>query len=295
MNDDGNDANATNPPNIDAHDGMSNGLPLLPQHLADLRASGLSDEQILRCGFYSLQCPASIETVLRWKDYNGELGHCLAVPFVDADGRPTDYCRLKPDRPRKAKGDGKPIKYESPKGVSNRPFFPPGTLASLANLAAPLVITEGEKKAAKADQEGLACIGLPGVWAWHKKRPKDRDGKSQSKRELIAGLASIAWKGRLVYLCFDSDAAANANVRKAEWHLAEVLARHGAAVKVVRLPQGDPRPDGTQTKIGLDDFLIAHGPGAFRELLEAAVEPTPPEKGLIPKDCRRWFTKSARA
>src|SRR5262245_34902296 len=126
---------------------------LTPQHLADLRASGLSDQQIAACGFHSLQVPGIIQEVLRWTRYTGELGDCLAIPFFDADGKTTGYTRLKPDRPRKRESDGKSIKYESPKGISNRAYFPPGTRAALKEPLAPLLITEGEKKAAKADQE----------------------------------------------------------------------------------------------------------------------------------------------
>ena len=257
---------------------------LTPRHLADLRASGLSDQQIARCGFRSLQAPASIQAALQWKRYNGELGDCLCIPFINAEGKATGYVRLKPDRPRKGREDAKPIKYESPKGSSNRAYFPPGTVAALHDPSAALVITEGEKKAAKADQGGFACIGLVGVCGWQKKRAKGKDGKPQGERELIDDLAPIVWQGRPVFLCYDSDAATNPNVRNAEWHLAEALARKGAIVKVVRLPQGDPKPDGTAAKIGLDDFLIAHGPDAFRALLAAAVDPTPPEKGLTPNE-----------
>ena len=36
------------------------GGPLLPRHLADLRGSGLSDEQVRRCGFYSASDPAAL-------------------------------------------------------------------------------------------------------------------------------------------------------------------------------------------------------------------------------------------
>ena len=144
------------------------------------------------------------------------------------------------------------------------------------------MITEGEKKAAKADQEGFPCIGFVGVYGWQKKRARGQEGKAQGERDLIDDLAAIPWQGRPVFLCFDSDAATNPNVRRAEWHLAEALVRHGAVVKIVRLPHGEPGPDGTPIKVGLDDFLVAHGPDAFRELLAAAAEPTPPEKGLTP-------------
>jgi P4 family phage/plasmid primase-like protien len=264
----------------------SNGKPagldglLLPRHLADVRKSGLTDETISRCGYRSLQAPATIQKNLRWKRYNGELGDCLAIPFVDAEGKPTGYVRLKPDRPRQK--EGKPVKYESPMGLPNLPYFPPRTLAALKDPSQPLIITEGEKKAAKADQERFPCIGLVGVWGWQKKRAKGKDGKPTGERELIDSLASIAWQGRLVYVCFDSEM--NPHVRGAEWHLAETLIRHGATVRIVRLPAGDPGPDGTPAKVGLDDFLVAHGPDAFRKLLAAAEEPKPPEKGLTPNE-----------
>jgi putative DNA primase/helicase len=249
---------------------------LLPQHLADLRKSGLSDEQIAACGFTSVQAPATVQKVLGWKRYNGELGPCLAIPFFDAEGKSTGYQRLKPDRPRSANEDDKPIKYESPKGRSNLAFFPPWTRTVLQDASAPLVITEGEKKAAKADQERVASIGLVGVYGWQKKRSKDEDGKPKGERELIPGLAVIPWRGRPAYVCFDSDAAGNPNVRRAERHLAEVLTRHGAAVKVVRLPPGEPGPDGNPVKVGLDDYLKGHGATAFRELLASATNAEPP-------------------
>jgi putative DNA primase/helicase len=256
---------------------------LLPQHLADLRRSGLSDEQIAACGFHSLQTPASVQKALRWKRYSGELGDCLCIPFVDADGKRINYVRLKPDAPRVGK-NGKVVKYESPKGSGNRAYFPPGSLAALKDASVSLVITEGEKKAAAADQAAIPCIGLVGVYGWQMKRIKDADGKATGDRQLIGDLATIPWQSRLVFLCFDSDAATNPHVRWAEWHLAEALARNGATVKVIRLPAGDLGPDGTPAKIGLDDFLVARGPDAFRELMAKAEEPRRPEDAEKPGD-----------
>jgi putative DNA primase/helicase len=249
---------------------------LLPQHLADLRRSGLSDTTIAACGFKSLQAPASVQGVLRWKRYNGELGACLAIPFRDVIGAATGYVRLKPDSPRKNKEDGKPVKYESPKGLANRAFLPPATRLVLLDTPVTLLITEGEKKAAKADQEGFACIGLVGVYGWQRKRAKDADGNALGERELIPDLAAVAWQDRQVVIVFDSDAVTNRNVRGAEWHLAECLIRHGAAVKIARLPSGDLDADGKPAKVGLDDFLCAHGPAAFRELVAAAADAEPP-------------------
>ena len=127
-------------------------------------------------------------------------------------------------------------------------------------------------------------MGLVGVYGFHKKLKRDKDGNAIGERELIDSLASIAWQGRPVFIAYDSDAATNPSVRKAEWHLAETLARHGAKVKVVRLPPGDPGPDGTPAKVGLDDYLVSHGADAFRKLLDAATDPEPPPAGLAPNE-----------
>jgi hypothetical protein len=175
------------------------GSNLLAQHLADLHRSGLSDATIAACGFYSISDPVQINTYLRWR--GGErFGPCLAIPFRDRQGKTNGYVRLKPDKPRKDK-DGKPVRYESAKGQCNRAYFPPGTIAALSNSGKPLLITEGEKKAARADQDGFASIGLTSVYSWQKKRTD----KGQL-RELIADLAGVAWNGRRMTIVYDSDA-----------------------------------------------------------------------------------------
>ncbi len=264
------------------NDRSERALPLAADHLADLRRSGLTDDTIRAAGLYSETDATVIGKLLHWRGPAYALGPCLAFPFRDAAGNVNGYLRVKPTRPR-AK-DGKPVKYESPVGQPNRAYIPPGTVAALADSAETLIVTEGEKKALAADQHGLPCVGLVGVYGWQRKRPRDADGKPHGDRELIDGLAAVAWQGRTVHLCFDSDAATNPHVGRAVWHLAEALRRRGATVRVVRLPAGDPGPDGTPAKIGLDDFIVAHGPDAFRELIAAAVEPTPPAKGSSPNE-----------
>jgi putative DNA primase/helicase len=262
---------------------------LLPNQLEDLRKSGLSDDTIRACGFHSVTAKGVIRIALNWERYRGGLGPCLAIPFFDPDGNPIPlvnkdgqrvgsypYRRLKPDRPR-TDDDGKPVKYESPYGVPNLPYFPPGTRAVLQDATIPLLVTEGEKKAAKADQDGFPCIGLVGVDGWSVKRERGANGKGIGERELIPGLAAVAWQGRTVIIVYDSDAVTKPEVAYAEWRLAEALAKHGATVKVIRLPPGDPGSDGTPGKVGLDDFLVAHGPDALRAMLAAATPPAKPE------------------
>jgi putative DNA primase/helicase len=152
--------------------------------------TALNDATIQVARFSSVTHPEEIAGILRWKSYYGGLGACLCIPYLDSQGEPSGYCRLKPDTPRKDK-EGKPIKYEAPKGKPNRLYVPPGTFASLADAARLLLITEGEKKAAKADQEGFACVGLSGVWSWQKKRPRGEDGRAFGERELIDDLVGI--------------------------------------------------------------------------------------------------------
>lgn len=255
----------------------SNGVPLrlAPQHLADLRKSGLTDEQIAACGFYSESDPHKVAALLG--DYlstktAAKYGACLVIPYCGPDGAPTGYARLKPDKPRKdKKTSGKVIKYESPAGRPGRAYFPPATRAALADPTVPLLLTEGEKKGAAADQHGFPCIALGGVWAWVVKREKDAQGRGVGPRRLIPDLAAVAWKGRRVVIAFDSDIRAKPEVHWAEWHLADTLRAEGADVRVIRLPDG---PDGAKT--GLDDYLLANPAGSLRELIDGAEKPAKP-------------------
>jgi hypothetical protein len=259
---------------------------LLLQHIADLRGSGLSDEQIVKCGFLSWRArddAPKISAMLNWKrPYDGSLGDCLVIPFRCRDGSfgaGRHYARFKFDRPRKKKEGDKErvVKYEAPVGEPNRAYFPPGTLAALNDTSVPLIISEGEKKGAKADQEGFACISILGVWSWQKKRQRNAEGDAEGPRELIDDLAGIPWKGRLVFLAFDHDEPPNPKVALALWHLARALIERGAVVKVVSLPAGPNDAEGKPTKCGLDDFFVnGHTADDLRQLLAAATDPVEP-------------------
>jgi hypothetical protein len=231
----------------------------------------LSDEQVRRCGFYSASDPSAVAKLLGRADHEAvaALGPCLCIPFFGPDGRPLGYVRCKPDHPRVL--DGKTVKYESPVGQPNRAYLPPATRAVLADPRVPFLVTEGEKKAAKADQDGFPCVGLVGVYGWQKKRTAGEDGRKTGPRELIPDLAAVAWAGRRVYVAYDSDLADKPEVLLAEWRLAEALRAAGADVRAVRLPTG---PGGV--KVGLDDLLLARGTDALRGLLDAAAPVTPP-------------------
>ena len=256
--DDRSDENTNQKPATD------NFATLLPHHLAELRSSGLSDEQVRRCNFRSESDPAVWSKYLKWPLPPKNGGPVLCIPFYTADGKCMEYVRVKPDKPREQK-KGKLIKYESPIEEANRAYFPPATRGVLADPTKPILVTEGEKKAAKADQEGFPCVGLVGVYGWNKPRSNDKVSKGDGSWELIADLADVPWKDRSVVIAFDSDITGKPEVQWAERKLAETLARADAKVFFVRIP---PTKDGG--KQGLDDFLIVAGREGLNDLIAHA-------------------------
>ena len=171
---------------------------------------------------------------------------------------------MKPDNPRIR--EDKPVKYESPKGHPNEPYFPPHAAERLADPELPIFFTEGEKKALSLDQHGYAAIGLVGVYGW----------KIAKRNALIPSLAELEWAGRQVYIAFDSDLQRNEDVAAAETRLAHQLRLLQACVQVIRLPDGVPDENGNPTKRGVDDFLVQEGIAAFRELVANAQSPAEP-------------------
>jgi hypothetical protein len=181
---------------------------LLPQHLADLERSGLRPEIITASGVYSVVDPDRIRQLIGGhmsRPHACGLGPCLAIPFLDTAGQPLTwngkdrtgqaftlpYVRLKPDTPRVL--DGKPVKYESPKGSASRHYIPPGVGPLLTDPTAELLIVEGEKKALAGTQAGFTSLGLSGVWNWTQKRVKNSTtGRVVGPRKLIDDLDRIA-------------------------------------------------------------------------------------------------------
>jgi hypothetical protein len=210
-------------------------MTLVDAHRDELRASGLTDETIARAGIFSAPERQTREVL----GYGAGAG--LVFPYRSLNGS-ASYARVKLDNPG---ADGK--RYRSPAKQPNRLYVPALLEAAiLADTSTPLWLTEGEKKALKACQEGLSCLALPGVWSW---RMRDREDRSIP----IPDLDHVAWNGRLVYVVFDSDLATNPRVKDAEAALARELSGRGAHVLAVRLPGG---PNGQ--KVGLDDYLLTH-------------------------------------
>lgn len=218
---------------------------LLDHHLADLHSSALTDETIERLGFHS----GTAEEVREILGFAAGPG--LVIPYPQHDDMRT-FARVKPDEPLVI--DGKSAKYLSPKGGGLCAYIPPSTLEALGAPETRLLLTEGEKKAASADQSSLACIGLGGIWGF-----RDRG------HLFLPELDALSWDGRPVVIVPDSDMATNDQVRDAVWELGYLLYTRGALVSVVTIP-----PTESGAKQGIDDLLVAQGRESFLELLANA-------------------------
>ena len=130
-------------------------MDLHPDHLTDLQHSGLSDKTIVACGFKSVR-PSAI------KNLPGVTSAC-EYPYYTIDGRTNGFVRQKLF-PALIGKDGHKQKYSQGKGSTSHLYMPPlhdwTTIAQ--DTGVDIVIVEGEKKAAKASQEGLHAMGISG-------------------------------------------------------------------------------------------------------------------------------------
>jgi hypothetical protein len=224
---------------------------LFPEHLADLRKSGLLDETIAAANISSL-------TRAFWSVYLSEpvctalekvSGSAMLIPYAFPETFPLApkmfRVKLFPPVPT---ADGRPMRYYQRARTGARLYIPPRARTVLADAAMPLWFVEGEKKALAAEQTGLACIGLGGVWNW---LAKTEDGPSQPSVDLDA----IDLR-REINIVPDSDVWTRPLLRQAVYAFArELFDNRGAKpVVIIKLPPG---PDGT--KQGLDDYLAAGG------------------------------------
>lgn len=166
---------------------------------------------------------------------------------------PTDFESL---------GNKKPIRYVQEPNTAPVAYYPQNFNDwehLCKSVEEPLIITEGELKAAKACKEGFPTLGLGGVYNWR---------SNKLGITWLESLNYIQWVKRHVYICFDSDYRENPMVCHALREFSEELQRRGSFTYLVSLPQL-PGLD----KVGLDDFLVHAGPSAnemFRELLRTA-------------------------
>lgn len=223
-------------------------------HRKELRESAISDETIEAAGIYSEYLVPKLHEILGWKPRFSFIP-ALVFPFRNIHGVSTGFSRIKPSRPRKNK-EGKPVKYEQPRGEHSRAYFTPAFFDAInSGSLSRVYITEGEKKALSMSDHIGPTIGLTGVWNWTSKRVECKD------RELIPDLANVPWDELEVIVVFDADDEHKPSVELAQVELCRVLERHGATVEVRYL---DPLQEVGK---GIDDLIAADRLQAVRAIV----------------------------
>lgn len=133
---------------------VSKPLKLQPNHREELmKVSGLSEETIREAGIHSEHDKIKLLSMLNRRGKIWNYGSSLIIPYHDSSGA-IFLNSVKPDRPPKR--NGKVQKYLRPTGQPVRLFVPPKAFRQLKDPTVRLLVTEGEKKALKATQEGFS-------------------------------------------------------------------------------------------------------------------------------------------
>jgi len=256
-------------------------VPLNPNHLADLRSSGLNDNIIQQAQIHSCNGKYA-NTYLQRTDLTGDL---LAFPYapIRPETNSNLFVRFKSDKDLHYK-DGSSGRYVQKGGSESHLYSLPQIWARINDISGgPLLIVEGEKKALRAimalfleeiDPDlQLLPIGLGGVWNWRKTIEifNKRTNQNEKRAAIISDLQNLNLTNRLVYICFDSNVTVNPDVIAAESALASTLIKDKKVDRVcaVRLPH-----DGTKHGVGFDDYLLDHTIEEFRELIKVASSAT---------------------
>ncbi len=202
---------------------LSDAMPgsLAPDHLADLRKSGLTDDTIRRHRIRSVP-PGMIGQLLGFDLL--EICSVMLIPFPSPCGGFVDHVRLKVFPPITT--DRGTIRYLQPRGSGLRLYFPLATLDAVVHSTAPLWLAEGEKKSLAVAQLGLPAVGFCGIEGWHR----------AGSRDLLPDFEHLSLSGRVVELVPDGDWRTNLAVERGAVRFAEALEAHGARVRLVVLP-----------------------------------------------------------
>ncbi|WP_414573468.1 plasmid replication protein, CyRepA1 family [Nostoc sp. CCY 9925] len=205
--------------------------------------------------------------------------------------QPMEWGRMKPSLPRIDWEKGKPVKYESPPKTPNRVtyfdvsdyvwdlvarrynikrYHSPLALRLQNRLTPlifwewvqrhaeiPVILCEGEKKAACLLSLGFVALALPGIW-------NGRVGKKDFDERLHPDLLPLAQKGRKFIILFDYETKL-----KTRWSVYQATVRTGIAIEGVGCTCEVALLPGPQK--GVDDFVVARGEDA-NALLTAIVD-----------------------
>ncbi|MBD2535512.1 DUF3854 domain-containing protein, partial [Nostoc flagelliforme FACHB-838] len=205
--------------------------------------------------------------------------------------QPMEWGRIKPNFPRFDWQTGKPVKYESPPKTPNRvTYFDVAnpiwdkvakrylikryhsllTLRLLDQLnplifwewvkqhpEIPVILCEGEKKAACLLSLGFVAIALPGIW-------NGRVGKQDFDERLHPDLMPLAQPGRKFIILFDHETKAKTrwSVFQATVRTAKAIESAGCECEVALLPGPEK---------GVDDFVVSRSEDA-NALLTAIID-----------------------
>ena len=232
---------------------------LYVSHRQDLERSGLSPEMIS-----AMACKSASGTSISQSVYKNEYENVsdawnraggYVIPYIDSEGK---VVARRWKMFWNQRDTGKP-KYFSVSGADTHLYVPPGFDAVYAATDY-LIITEGEKKAAKAVQEGFPCVAIAGVDMWSDstaRRTEKANHQSMSPATpLLKRLAELATK-RKCLVVFDSDAREKYQVLGVRRRLKDALLFQAADwVREMDLPV--PEQAG-EAKVGLDDLLVYPG------------------------------------
>ncbi len=208
------------------------GKPLHPDHLANLRDVGITDETIRTLQIFSCP-PGEIERLLGFQAPT-DLKSLLVFPYPSVSG----FFRAKVFPTTLVDQNGKKLRYLQPKGSGSHLYIPPIARQVLTDPYTPLRFSEGEKKSARACQAEIPTISIPGVWGF------------TTNGQPIDELNLIAYPNRELIYAPDSDAWPRPDLLNPAYAFGRELEDRGASTLLEIIPPG---PDGK--KRGLDDYL----------------------------------------
>ncbi len=145
----------------------------------------------------------------------------------------------------------------------------------------PIILTEGEKKAACLLSLGFVAIAFPGIWMG---RVKD---KETGLDYLHPDLMPMVHKKRKFIILFDNDPkpSTQIQVQKATLYTGKVIEAAGAACEVACLPEDSPK--------GVDDYVTANGQKA-KSLILKLLKTALAFKDFVRRSRRRKWGLSAK-
>lgn len=249
--------------------------------VADLARSGIEPKEM------NIRQAADAEMAAIGFHNSDILGY--VIPYYDIKGEPLQFYRVRVINPL----DG--VKYRQVKGASNHLYFPPNFQDALQGKDY-VIVTEGEKKAAKACKEGFPTVALSGVNSWRNRIllvPENAElsrvyngkfiqiklppGNPNALRSVDNGPIATGLKDLInlsverdltLFIVFDTDdnGKVKAEVQKAAAGLGHELRHRGVALGNIRqivLPA-------TRQKLGLDDLLVRNsGKATLNQLIRS--------------------------